>query len=54
MENNMKKIVLIGFMTVICGLVRLCIKSIVDERVSLSEATQLEVSESWSGNQTFV
>ena len=54
MENYMKKIVLIGFMTVICGLVSLCIKSIVDERVSLSEATQLEVSESWSGNQTFV
>ena len=54
MENNIKKIVLIGLMTVICGLVSLCIKSIVDERVSLSEATQLEVSESWSGNQTFV
>lgn len=50
----MKKIVLIGFMTVICGLVSLCIKGIVDERVSLSEATMLEVSESWSGEQGVV
>ena len=50
----MKKILLIGLMTVICGLVSLCIKSIVYERESLSEATQLEVSKSWSGSQTFV
>ena len=50
----MKKIFLIGLMTVICGLVSLCIKSIVYERESLSEATQLEVSKSWSGNQTFI
>ena len=50
----MKKIFLIGLMTVICGLVSLCIKSIVYERESLSEATQLEVSNSWSGSQTFV
>ena len=41
-------------MTVICGLVSLCIKSIIYERESLSEATQLEVSKSWSGNQTFI
>lgn len=54
MKKNMKKIVVIGFMTVICGLVSLCINSIVDDRVRLSEATQLEVSESWSGNQNFV
>ena len=50
----MKKIVLIGLMTVICGLVSLCIMSIVYERERLSEETQLEVSESWSGSQTFV
>ena len=50
----MKKIFLIGLMTVICGLVSLCIKSIVDERESLSEATQLEVSKSWSDSQTFI
>ena len=50
----MKKIFLIGLMTVICGLVSLCIKSIVYERESLSEATHLEVSKSWSGSQTFV
>ena len=50
----MKKIFLIGLMTVICGLVSLCIKSIVYERESLSEATQLEVSKSWSGNQTLI
>ena len=54
MDKNMKKIFLIGLMTVICGLVSLCIKSIVYERESLSEATQLEVSKSWSGNQTFI
>lgn len=54
MEKNMKKIGLIGLMTVVCGLVSLCIKSVVDERVSLSEATQLEVSESWGGSQGFV
>ena len=50
----MKKIFLIGLMTVICGLASLCIKSIIYERESLSEATQLEVSKSWSGNQTFI
>ena len=50
----MKKIFLIGLMTVICGLVSLCIKSIVYERESLSEATQLEVSKSWSDSQTFI
>ena len=50
----MKKIVLIGLITVICGLVSLCIMSIVYERERLSEETQLEVSESWSGSQTFV
>ena len=54
MDKNMKKIVLIGLMTVICGLVSLCIMSIVYERERLSEETQLEVSESWSGSQTFV
>ena len=54
MDKYMKKIFLIGLMTVICGLVSLCIKSIVYERESLSEATQLEVSKSWSGNQTFI
>ena len=50
----MKKIVLIGLMTVICGLVSLCIMSIVYERERLSEETQFEVSKSWSGSQTFV
>lgn len=50
----MKKIFLIGLMTVICGLASLCIKSIIYERESLSEATQLEVSKSWSSNQTFI
>ena len=50
----MKKIFLIGLMTVICGLVSLCIKSIVYERERLSEETQFEVSKSWSGSQTFV
>lgn len=54
MEKNMKKIVLIGTMAVICGLVSLCIYSIVDERLELSKATQLEVSESWSDSQDFV
>ena len=54
MERNMKKIALIGFMTVICGLVSLCIKSILKDRVSLSEVTQFEVSESWSGSQNFI
>ena len=54
MDKNMKKIVLIGLMTVICGLVSLCIMSIVYERERLSEATQFEVSKSWSGSQTFV
>lgn len=54
MEKNMKKIGLIGIMTIVCGLVSLCIKSVVDDRVSLAEATQLEVSESWSGSQGFV
>ncbi len=50
----MKKIVLIGLMTVICGLVSLCIMSIVYERERLSKETQFEVSKSWSGSQTFV
>ena len=50
----MKKIFLIGLMTVICGLVSLCIMSIVYERERLSEETQLEVSKSWSGSQTFI
>ena len=54
MDKNMKKIVLIGLMTVICGLVSLCIMSIVYERERLSEETQFEVSKSWSGSQTFV
>ena len=54
MDKYMKKIFLIGLMTIICGLVSLCIKSIVYERESLSEATQLEVSKSWSGSQTFI
>lgn len=50
----MKKIGLIGLMTVICGLVSLCIKSVVDDREFLADSTQLEVSESWCGNQSFV
>ena len=54
MDKNMKKIVLIGLMTVICGLVSLCIMSIVYERERLSKETQFEVSKSWSGSQTFV
>ena len=54
MDKNMKKIFLIGLMTVICGLASLCIKSIIYERESLPEATQLEVSKSWSGSQTFI
>ena len=54
MDKYMKKIFLIGLMTVICGLVSLCIMSIVYERERLSEETQLEVSKSWSGSQTFI
>lgn len=54
MEKNMKKILTIGLMTVVCGLVSFCIKSVVDDREQLSDATQLEVAESWSGRQNFV
>lgn len=54
MEKNMKKILTIGLMTVVCGLVSLCVGSIVDDRKHLSNDTQLEVAESWSESQKFV
>lgn len=49
----MKKIVAIGIMTVMCGLASICIRIVVNEREKLSDATQYEVSKSWSGSQKF-
>lgn len=54
MEKNMKKILMIGILTVIFGLASLCVKSIIEERVSMSDATQLEIAESWSESQNFM
>lgn len=49
----MQKIVLIGILTVISVFVGLFINGLVDERAELSEATQMEIAEAWSGNQCF-
>lgn len=53
MEKNIQKIVLIGIFTVISVFAGLFINGLVDERAELSEETQTEIAESWSGNQCF-
>lgn len=53
MEKNIQKIVLIGVLTVISVFAGLFINGLVDERAELSEETQTEIAESWSGNQCF-
>lgn len=53
MEKNIQKVVLIGVLTVISVFVGLFINNLVDERAELSEETQMEIAEAWSGNQCF-
>ena len=54
METKTKKILIIGFLTVVFWVASMCISSLVDDRSSLSNVTQEEVAESWSKEQTLV
>lgn len=54
MEKNVKKCLLIGAMTLVFWLVSLIIMGIVNDRSRLSEETQKEIAETWSGKQEFV
>lgn len=54
MEKNFKKCLLIGGLTIVFWIVSLAIMGIVDNRNELSERTQTEIAETWSGKQEFV
>ena len=54
MEKNLQKCLLIGGMAIVFWLISLSITGIVKDRSDLSETTQNEITESWSGKQSLV
>lgn len=54
MEKNVKKCLLIGVITLVFWMISLTIMSIVNDRSRLSEETQTEIAETWSGKQEFI
>ena len=54
MEVSFKKSVFIGSLTLLFWIASLCVGGLVHERMTLSESTQREISDTWSGSQEFV